>query len=225
MMPNKSNGARPAWSRHQPFNHHNHSPPSPSPSAPAWRTKGTTWATSNNWRARSPSTASSTASSPKAPSPKASKKPDYQNLVVGQILFLPAIGIPSSSILWSNQVGGDPTRHPLVITKKFKDVWGVECVQFRSLTTFRGQTVEDRKPAHQQHYYVQVDSREDPSPVGGAQTATFEAGSDVLAKRSYVNLSPNSTYEVEYTHLEIFRGYPSVRLDIASISYIQSRTP
>ncbi|RMZ66173.1 hypothetical protein GMOD_00005250 [Pyrenophora seminiperda CCB06] len=165
-----------------------------------------------NWRNTSPSAATP---------PKACKKPDFQDLVEGQILYLrDSVAIQDS--LRSNNQGGNPVDHPVVILGKFNKK-GAECVQFRHLTSFGGKSLEERKPEHQRHFFLPCESQDGSSPSEGAHIATLEAGSGVLAKRSYVNLSPNSIYQIEYTHLEVYKDQESLRFDTASTSYIKSK--
>jgi len=110
-----------------------------------------------------------------------------------------------------------------VVVGKFKDAKGGEYVQFRNLTSFGGMSLEERKPEHLRHFFIPCESAEGSSSGQGVQTATLEAGSGALAKRSYVNLSPTSIYKIEYTYLEVFKGQPLLRFDTASTHYIKSR--
>ncbi|KAI1510495.1 hypothetical protein L13192_05482 [Pyrenophora tritici-repentis] len=80
--------------------------------------------------------------------PKASGTPDFKNLAEGQVLFLTDNGAPQSSILWNKKGGGAPSGHPVVVVKKFINANSEECVRFRTLTSFGGHSLEERKPLH-----------------------------------------------------------------------------
>jgi hypothetical protein len=50
------------------------------------------------------------------------------------------------------------------------------------------------------------------------------SGFEPLQKRSYVNLSPNSLFEIEYKYLEAFTTHGLRRLDAKTVSFIQGKS-
>ena len=52
--------------------------------------------------------------------------------------------------------------------------------------------------------------------------AKMAPDSEVFKKRSYVNMSPNSLYSVEYKHLSVFRDQPKLKFDKQTISEIKN---
>ncbi|CAA9964178.1 hypothetical protein PTMSG1_07537 [Pyrenophora teres f. maculata] len=168
--------------------------PSPSSSSSPSGTNGAAWTTNSSWRTASPK---------KASPPKASGTPDFKSLAEGQTFFLPEYGVPQNSVLWNKKDGSDPSGHPVVVVGKFKNAKAEECVRFRTLTSFGSQPLEFRNPSHR----------------GSVQTA-IDSGN--LAKRSYINFSPNSVYEIQYTYLTVFNGQSSLSFNKTSTSSIQS---
>jgi hypothetical protein len=56
--------------------------------------------------------------------------------------------------------------------------------------------------------------------MADAPVARMKPGFDVFKKRSYVNLSPNSRFKLEYKHLANFSEYSQLRFDGQSTSDI-----
>ncbi|KAE8861224.1 hypothetical protein PTNB29_06319 [Pyrenophora teres f. teres] len=215
--------------------------PSPSSSSSPSGTNGAAWTTNSSWRTASPK---------KASPPKASGTPDFKSLAEGQTFFVPEYGVPQNSVLWNKKDGSDPSGHPVVVVGKFKNAKGEECVRFRTLTSFGSQPLEFRNPSHRgstlccastlykDDDYEATSNASLPHPrptlgrlripssrfiaqltTPGVQTAI---GSGNLAKRSYINFSPNSVYEIQYTYLTVFNGQSSLIFNKTSTSSIQS---
>jgi hypothetical protein len=138
----------------------------------------------------------------------------------GDIVYLTAAPIPSSSIIRQHPNQSRFENHPVVVLGKERQ-WGTAIVDFRQLTTFAGVAVEDKKVEQQRHFYMMVQNRQDEKTASTHPIARMAPGFDPLAKRSYVNLSPNSRFKIEYKYLEAFGTDGLRRLDAESVSYIQ----
>jgi hypothetical protein len=57
--------------------------------------------------------------------------------------------------------------------------------------------------------------------VTNSNPIAWMAMGEPLQKRSYVNLSRNSLFEIEYKYVEAFRGNGLRRLDAESVSFIK----
>ncbi|KAI4630521.1 uncharacterized protein J4E88_000437 [Alternaria novae-zelandiae] len=150
--------------------------------------------------------------------------PPPDELMEGDIVYLTPKTIPKSSIIRShvNQSGFED--HPIVVLGKERRK-GTMIVSFRLLTTFNGHTVEEKRQGdrrHQRKFFMMVDNHQDRVNSTINPVAKMAPGFDALKKRSYVNLSRNSRFEVEYEYLEAFGKDPLRRLDAKSVSYIKS---
>jgi hypothetical protein len=69
------------------------------------------------------------------------------------------------------------------------------------------------KPSHQQKWFLLAANEEDEEPHGDTCLAKMEAGSGKFVRRTYVNLSANSVFPIEYKHLGLFGTKPPMRFD------------
>jgi hypothetical protein len=130
------------------------------------------------------------------------------------VLHLSNPAPPESRIHQKLLAGGaqDPWNHPAVIVGK----WiadGEQCVSIRLCTTFHGTRIVDYKTARHQKLYVLAANEEDEKPHGDTCLAEMEAGSGKFGRRTYVNLSANSVFPIEYKHLGLFGTKPPMRFD------------
>ncbi|KAI4954285.1 hypothetical protein J4E91_001996 [Alternaria rosae] len=150
--------------------------------------------------------------------------PPPDELMEGDIVYLTPKKIPDSSIIRSHQNQSGFENHPIVVLGKERRK-GTTIVSFRQLTTFNGRTVEEKKMGdrkHQQKFYMMVENHQDRVNSTVNPVAKMTPGFDALKRRSYVNLSPNSRFEIEYEYLEAFGKDGLRRLDAESVSYIKS---
>ncbi|KAF1830879.1 hypothetical protein BDW02DRAFT_582549 [Decorospora gaudefroyi] len=150
---------------------------SPPSTTPSWRRRPTSstsssspgsspknssqkpWVTGGDWRSAKPLT----------PSEKAPEVPAFDELKLGEVLFLPGKQLPHDSIFWQHPERGNPQCHPVVVVGKWSD-GGEEYVHYRMLTSFGGQRLESsRKPQYWQHYMM-CQNQEDQAP-GAARVA------------------------------------------------------
>jgi hypothetical protein len=131
------------------------------------------------------------------------------------VFHLPLIEPPADSIIHQRikQVGQEqaPWNHPAVVVAKWEE-GGKQCVSIRLCTTFGGVSVQERKPEHQQKFFLLADNEVDQEPHGNTCLAKMETGSG-FSKRTYVNLSHNSVYPIEYKHLDRYGTKPPMRFD------------
>jgi hypothetical protein len=130
---------------------------------------------------------------------------------------------PESRIYQKLQAGEsqDPWNHPAVIVGKWIE-GGEQCVSIRLCTTFHGVKVVDRKAEHQRKYFLLAANDVDEEPHGDTCLARMEAGSGKFTRRTYVNLSANSVYPIEYKHLGLFGTKPPMRFDSKARAIILS---
>ncbi|KNG52275.1 hypothetical protein DDE82_000481 [Stemphylium lycopersici] len=167
------------------------------------------WASKSNWRNGSP------------PKPKPTiGKPEFENLVEGQVLYL--AWPPLSSIFWKHPGMSDPEGHPVVVIAKRKNRAGENCVDFRITTTFGGKRLQDKKSAYHWQYFMQCENSVEMVNQNEVRLAKMAPDSEVFKKRSYVNMSPNSLYHIEYEHLSAFRDQPELRFDKQTVSEIKN---
>ncbi|KAF2127180.1 hypothetical protein P153DRAFT_295815 [Dothidotthia symphoricarpi CBS 119687] len=148
--------------------------------------------------------------------------PSYDSVELGHVVKLPKVTDTSSIIHVGLAQGGDqePWDHPAVITGKFEK-GGEQYVRIRLTTSFGGRTVEARKPSHQRRFFILADNAEDQTPHSGTVLASMKAGSARFVKRTYVNLSRNSEYVIEYKHLTTWAiGHKQMTFDAVSTKRI-----
>lgn len=194
----------------------NSSPPCSPPSHPttAWRRRSSSsssepWATSKNWRTNTP------------PLPTRIL-PRYEDVELGDVLLLPPQLPPPNSIIFEKLAGSADQRpwgHPAVITGKFVEA-GKECVRIRLCTTFGGRKIEDVKQIHQRKMYVLTDNQYDAKPHKGTRLVKMADSSGKFQKRSYVNLSWNAEYPIEFEHLTRWTGRMPLKFDAESTQRI-----
>lgn len=164
------------------------------------------WENSNDWRC------SNKLSSP--------HKPRFEDLKVGQVLFLQKTPTPKDSILYhrTGALEGSPWGHPAVVCKKWEQN-GEQYVDFRLGTTFGGQPLEVSRKQFDWQYYILADNKVDVVlPKNNTTLATLENGGKFMG-RTYVNLSPNARMRIEYKYLEPW-GNGSLRFDQESAEKI-----
>jgi hypothetical protein len=149
--------------------------------------------------------------------------PCFDEVDLGMVFFLPDIQLQLESRIQDKLAGSSqfPWNHPAVVVAKSVEN-GEQCVRIRLCTSFRGQRVEDRKPYHQQKYFVLADNSEDLVPHCNTRLARMEPGSASFSKRTYVNMSHDSEYPIEYKHLALWECKPSMRFDHASFEMIMA---
>ncbi|KAJ4378468.1 hypothetical protein N0V86_006172 [Didymella sp. IMI 355093] len=111
--------------------------------------------------------------------------------VLGRVFKLPEQSeVPVTSRFHQAVVGhGQPWDHPVVITRKWKDLLSGEwLVKFRYCTSWGGRGLAAAKPEHQHRYYVVADQ------------TTLAFGK--FAKDTYVNCSPGQELTIEFKHLQ-----------------------
>jgi hypothetical protein len=160
--------------------------------------------------------------------PSSSNKslPSFDNVELGMVFYLPAEEKLTGSRIHEQLHGSDqsPWCHPAVIVGKRKAADGEECVEVRLCTTLRGTHVEVKKQFHQQGFFMLADNTEDNTPHGSTILARM-TGSSRFGKRTYINLSFNSKYTVEYRHLTPYNGNPPMQFDADALEKIQSGRP
>ncbi|KAH5586802.1 hypothetical protein HBI65_243070 [Parastagonospora nodorum] len=184
------------------------SPPTPPPSPPVTRgLKG-------SWRVGAA-----------PPSSTDKNLPSFDNVELGMVFYLPTEEKLVGSKIHEYMKGTDqnPWCHPAVVVGKEIDFQGVECVQIRLCTTFNGHTVTEKKPPHQQRLFMLADNNQDDKPHPGTTLAKMIGAR--FSKRTYVNLSENSEYDVEYMYLTSYNGKPPMRFDRESVQKIRSLRP
>ncbi|OAL48760.1 hypothetical protein IQ07DRAFT_655291 [Pyrenochaeta sp. DS3sAY3a] len=164
------------------------------------------WEMSNDWRCAN-----------KLQGPQ---KPRFEDLKVGQVLYLRKKPAPKDSILHhcTGVLEGTPWGHPAVVCEKWERN-GEHYVDFRLGTSFGGHPLEvSRKQFHWQ-YYVMADNNVDVVlPNNNTSLATLENGGKFTG-RTYINLSPNGRMSIEYKYLEPW-GDGSLRFDQESAEKI-----
>lgn len=170
-------------------------------------------ANSTNWRVRS------------TPPPSTIPcLPSFGEVKAGTILFLPNTDLGSSRIHQGLHQDDEPWYHPVVVLGKFVTN-GEQCVRIRTCTSFNNQRIEDAKLEHQRRCFLLVDNDADTEVHHGTRLGEMAPGSDRFSKRTYVNLSFNSLYEVEYKHLELFNGKPAMQLDEKTVAMVKNCDP
>ncbi|KAF2441791.1 hypothetical protein P171DRAFT_498266 [Karstenula rhodostoma CBS 690.94] len=174
------------------------SPPSPCSSSPpgrAWR--------DTNWR---------TPQAPRTPSPAHNAKPAFEDLRLGQVMYLPhQEEVPNSSVFHKRMALRDdsPWGHPVVILKK-KTESTEEMVEFRLVTSFRdGETFARKSEESKESIALcqNTDNVEAHRGLNGVYTRllTLEPGSDQFNKPSYVSFFDkynDDPFCIEYCHIQ-----------------------
>lgn len=147
--------------------------------------------------------------------------PSFEDLELGMVLYLPAIPPPSSSRMHKVLVGKkqEPWNHAVVVVGKWSDP-GEECVEIRICTSFNGKHVEEACPNHQGLHMLAANS-EDNKPHGTTSLATI-IGHARFSKRTYINLSADSHYPIEYKHLDLWEKKSPMKFDDISLQRIRS---
>mgnify|MGYP003629404388 CR=1 FL=1 len=150
--------------------------------------------------------------------------PRFEDLQEGMVFFLPEPPKSSRMQVTIAGTGQNPWRHPVVVTDK-RAVDGENCVEIRLCTSFGDQriTSTDKKP-HQYNMFVLADNNIDTVPHGYTRLAGLIVGSAKFPKRTYVNLSKDSTYEIEYDYLTPWDKGP-IQFDKAAMARIKARCP
>ncbi|KAH7379996.1 hypothetical protein BKA66DRAFT_571079 [Pyrenochaeta sp. MPI-SDFR-AT-0127] len=193
------------------------SPPSPplshSSTSTTWRRRSSAsssdWETSCNWRT----------GNPRLPT---RALPRYEDAQPGDVLFLPLQLPPSDSIIFEKlalSAEQRPWGHPAVITGKFMEA-GKECVRIRLCTTFGGRKIEDVKPVWRWKMFALAENEQDEKPQEGTRLVKMAVGSGNFQKRSYVNLSKNAEYPIEFVHLDCWTGRVPLKFDSESTQRI-----
>ncbi|CAN9292025.1 unnamed protein product [Alternaria alternata] len=130
--------------------------------------------------------------------------PSFERLEDGDILYLPATPIPSSSIIRKHPNQSEVENHLVVVLGK-RRYHGKYIVSFRQFTTFHGISVEEKKPERQRGFFMLCDNDESMTTESTNPIARMALGLP-LKKRSYINLSPNSLFEIEYEYLDSFHN-------------------
>lgn len=151
--------------------------------------------------------------------------PSFDDVELGMVFHLPTEEklVGSKIHEYVKGTGQNPWCHPAVVVGKKVDSKGEECVQIRLCTTFNGQTVTERKPAQQRRLFILADNHQDNEPHLGTTLAKMIGAR--FGKRTYVNLSENSEYDVEYRYLTSYNGKPPMRFDHESVQKIRSLCP
>jgi hypothetical protein len=101
------------------------------------------------------------------------------------VVYLPDCPPPDSSIIWdklARESTQRPWNHPAVIVGK-----GEGCVFIRLCTSFGGRSLETARIRKFWELYLAADEH-------------------AAGKKTWVNLSPNSRYPIEYHHLRPVEG-------------------
>ncbi|KAH7094759.1 hypothetical protein FB567DRAFT_586114 [Paraphoma chrysanthemicola] len=176
------------------------------------------WRSSNApWRRGNSLPAAPTTSLP-LPTPS---KPSFDDVQEGMVFFLPEPPKSSRMQVAIDGTDQDPWGHPFVVTGK-RVLDGDDCVEVRCCTSFAGRRItETHKPTHQHDLFVLADNNMDSVPHGTTSLAGVIAGSAKFPKRTYVNLSKASIYEVEYQYLTACK-YGQIQFDLDAILRIKA---
>ncbi|KAF2833940.1 hypothetical protein CC86DRAFT_415965 [Ophiobolus disseminans] len=129
--------------------------------------------------------------------------PSWEKARVGDIVYLDPISAPLDSVIHGKlamESPQSPWGHPAIILGKYEKS-GVQCVDIRLCTSFDNKTVMQRKPERQWGLFMLVDNDQDRQPHAGTTLGTVVPGSPRFSKRTYINLSANSAYPIEYKYL------------------------
>jgi hypothetical protein len=110
--------------------------------------------------------------------------PSFDEVDLGMVFFLPDIRLQLESRIQDKLASSSqfPWSHPaVVVAKSVKN--SEQCVRIRLCTSFGGKRVEDRKPYHQQKYFVLADNSEDSVPHCNTRLARMGPGSVRFSKR------------------------------------------
>ncbi|KAL5120122.1 hypothetical protein ACEQ8H_001947 [Pleosporales sp. CAS-2024a] len=152
--------------------------------------------------------------------------PSFDDVEAGMVFYLPDEGDMLGSRIHES-IGNQPQSpwcHPAVITRKGVEDDGEECVEIRLCTSFGGMDVVAKKPLQQQALFMLASNSEDENTHGGTCLARLQ-DSGRFGKRTYVNLSRNSVYTVEYRRLTAFKGKPPMQFDAVSTQKIIAASP
>ncbi|KAG9190683.1 hypothetical protein G6011_08771 [Alternaria panax] len=144
--------------------------------------------------------------------------PPFKRLEDGYILYIPPAPIPSSSIIRRHSNQSQFEDHPIVVLGTRRDA-GDDIVMFRHIASFGGVPVEEKKSKHLQGFFMLCENSQDKGKKSTNPIAKMALGPP-LKKRSYVNLSHNSFFEIEYRYLAPFHGELR-RLDAESVAFIK----
>lgn len=139
------------------------------------------------------------------------------------VLYLPSTPVPPGSRMEKILAGENqnPGNHPAVVVGKWEDLDGEECVEIRLCTTLCGTDVrEKKKKDYQQEWFMLADNTEDNKPHGTTSLATL-IGSARFGRRTYINLSRNSRYPIEYKHLDLWNHKAPMIFDAISLRRIR----
>jgi hypothetical protein len=201
------------------------------------------WDLSRSWRRGDPSPTPPSSSSPSpSPSPPPSSStnwragarsllpeinlPSFDKVELGMVFHLPGDPAPANSRIQAKlaREPQSPWNHPVVITRKWEEN-GEQCVSFRTCTTFKSQHIEIVKKQRERTQFLLAANHEDEMPHGTTRLAMMEAGSRRFARRTYVNLSPGSEFEIEYKHLALFGHKPPMKFDSDALKRILEGHP
>jgi hypothetical protein len=148
--------------------------------------------------------------------------PSFKDLEIGMIFYLPLTPAPASSRIHTELTrrrNQEPWNHPAVVVDKYLDA-GEECVKIRLFTTFSGRGGLESKDLRHHHFFMLADNREDTVPHGDTDLATMKGGAK-FGKKTYLNLSAESQYPIEYKHLDLYNNHAPMQFDAFSLHLIQ----
>jgi hypothetical protein len=148
--------------------------------------------------------------------------PSFVDLEIGMIFYLPLTPPPASSRIQTEltrRQNQDPWNHPAVVVEKYEDA-GEECVKIRLFTTFSERGGLGNKNPHHHHFFMLADNSEDNEPHGNTKLATMK-GRARFGKKTYLNLSADSKYPIEYKHLDLYNNQAPMQFDAISLRNIQ----
>lgn len=124
--------------------------------------------------------------------PLANGLPSFPELKEGYVCFLPSVPPPMVSRIHqglASRPTSSPWNHAAVVTRKFTGN-GEECIKFRLCTTFGNKTLQEHKNKWHWQYFLAAEGTECPQ----------------FSRNTYVNMSPNSEYTIEYKHIQLWCG-------------------
>jgi hypothetical protein len=152
--------------------------------------------------------------------------PSFDKVELGMVFHLPVTPAPADSRIQAKlaREPQSPWNHPIVITRKWEEN-GEQCVSFAGCTTFKGQRIEDVKKEHEQIQFLLAANSQDEVPHGSTRLAMMEDKTKKFSRRTYVNLSPDSEFEIEYKHLELYGFRPPMKFNGDALKRILEGTP
>jgi hypothetical protein len=148
--------------------------------------------------------------------------PSFKDLEIGMIFHLPETPAPVSSKIQKEltcRQNQNPWKHPVVVVRKYEDA-GVECVDIRLFTSFGERGGLSNKNPHHHRFFMLADNSVDNTPHGNTKLVTMK-GNARFGKVTYLNLSADSQYPIEYKHLELYNNQSPMQFDAISLRNIQ----